>query len=68
VTRIGRPFSFGVIVASVSSIISGIEPMGLAEDSDDNFVLSASSGGSTSSGDPDLEALHHELGNDDLCH
>ena len=32
-------------------------PVGLAEDSDDYFVLAVSSGGSTSSGDPDLEAF-----------
>ena len=43
-------------IASGSTIASGIVPMGLAEDSDDNFVLAVSTGGSTSSGDPDLEA------------
>jgi 6-phosphogluconolactonase len=43
-------------VASGSTVNAGIEPVGLAEDSDDNFVLAVSTGGSTSSGDPDLEA------------
>jgi DNA-binding beta-propeller fold protein YncE len=43
-------------IASGSTIASGIEPMGLAEDSDDNFVLAVATGGSTSSGNPDLEA------------
>lgn len=43
-------------VASGSTVDAGIEPVGLAEDSDDNFVLAVSTGGSTSSGDPDLEA------------
>jgi hypothetical protein len=43
-------------IASGSTIASGIVPMGLAEDSLDNFVLAVSNGGSTSSGDPDLEA------------
>ncbi len=32
-------------------------PIGLAEDSDDDFVLAVSTGGSTASGDPDLEAF-----------
>jgi hypothetical protein len=31
--------------------------VGLAEDSDNNFVLAVSNGGSTASGDPDLEAF-----------
>lgn len=43
-------------IASGSYISSGIYPIGLAEDGDDNFVLAVSSGGSTSSGHPDLEA------------
>ena len=43
-------------IASGSSIASGIQPIGLAEDSDDNFVLAVATGGSTSSGNPDLEA------------
>lgn len=43
-------------IASGSSIASGIFPVGLAEDSKDNFVLAVSTGGTTSSGDPDLEA------------
>jgi len=43
-------------ITANSSITAGIMPMGLAEDSDDNFVLAVSTGGSTSSGDPDLEA------------
>ena len=44
-------------IAVGSTIASGIFPVGLAEDSDDNFVLAVSTGGSTSSGDPDLEAF-----------
>ena len=44
-------------IAAGSTISAGIQPMGLAEDSDDNFVLAVSTGGSTSSGDPDLEAF-----------
>lgn len=44
-------------VAAGSNIAGGIEPIGLAEDSDDNFVLAVSTGGSTASGDPDLEAF-----------
>jgi 6-phosphogluconolactonase len=43
-------------ITSGSDIATGIQPLGLAEDSDDNFVLAVSSGGSTSSGDPDLDA------------
>ncbi|MGA2570386.1 MAG: hypothetical protein ABSF23_07690 [Terracidiphilus sp.] len=43
-------------VAAGSAITAGIQPMGLAEDNKDNFVLAVSSGGSTSSGNPDLEA------------
>jgi 6-phosphogluconolactonase len=43
-------------IASGSNISSGIQPIALAEDSEDNFVLAVSTGGSTSSGDPDLEA------------
>ncbi len=44
-------------IAAGSHIAAGIVPMGLAEDSDDYFVLAVSTGGSTSSGDPDLEAF-----------
>ncbi len=43
-------------IASGSSIASGIQPIGLAEDSDANFVLAVATGGSTSSGNPDLDA------------
>jgi hypothetical protein len=43
-------------IAAGSSAASGIQPIGLAEDNEDNFVLAVSTGGSTSSGDPDLEA------------
>jgi hypothetical protein len=43
-------------IAAGDTIASGVVPMGLAEDSDNNFVLAISTGGSTSSGDPDLEA------------
>jgi hypothetical protein len=44
-------------IAAGSHIAAGIVPVGLAEDSDDNFVLAVSTGGSTSTGDPDLEAF-----------
>jgi hypothetical protein len=44
-------------IAAGSMIASGVVPVGLAEDSEDNFVLAVSNGGSTSSGDPDLEAF-----------
>jgi len=43
-------------VASGNTVASGIVPVGLAEDSKNNFVLAVSTGGSTSSGDPDLDA------------
>lgn len=43
-------------VAAGSTIASGIQPSGLAEDSEGNFVLAVATGGSTTSGDPDLEA------------
>ncbi len=43
-------------IAAGNTISAGIVPMELAEDSEDNFVLAVSNGGSTSSGDPDLEA------------
>lgn len=44
-------------IAAGSHIAAGIVPNGLAEDSDDYFVLAVSTGGSTASGDPDLEAF-----------
>jgi len=43
-------------IAAGSSIASGIQPTGLAEDGQDNFILAIATGGSTSSGDPDLDA------------
>jgi hypothetical protein len=43
-------------VATGSSTGTGIQPVGLAEDSQANFILAVSTGGSTSSGSPDLEA------------
>ncbi len=43
-------------IAAGSTVTTGIQPLGLAEDSNRNFVLAVSSGGSTSSGNPDLEA------------
>jgi len=43
-------------VAAGKTVTSGIEPSGLAEDSTSNFVLAVSTGGTTNSGDPDLEA------------
>lgn len=44
-------------VATGSTIASGIQPISLAEDSESNFVLTVATGGSTTSGDPDLEAF-----------
>lgn len=52
ITASGTTYS----IASGSTIASGIFPVGLAEDSEDNFVLAVSTGGATSSGNPDLEA------------
>jgi len=52
ITASGTTYS----IAAGSTIASGIQPIGLAEDSEDNFVLAASTGGSTSSGSPDLDA------------
>jgi 6-phosphogluconolactonase len=43
-------------IAAGKTISSGIQPAGLAEDSESNFVLAVSTGGSTSSGSPDLDA------------
>lgn len=43
-------------VATGSSIASGIQPVGLTADSTGNFVLAVATGGSTTSGDPDLDA------------
>ena len=43
-------------IAAGSSIASGIQPISLAEDSTGNFVLAVSTGGSTTSGNPDLGA------------
>jgi hypothetical protein len=43
-------------VAVGKTVTTGIQPSGLAEDSTSNFVLAVSTGGSTNSGDPDLEA------------
>ncbi len=43
-------------VAAGSTIASGINPIGVAEESQSNFALAVSTGGSTSSGNPDLEA------------
>jgi hypothetical protein len=43
-------------VAAENTIAAGIQPIGLAEDSDGNFVLAVATGGSTSSGNPDLDA------------
>lgn len=49
-------------IAAGSTISAGVVPKGLAEDSDKNFVLAISTGGSTSSGDPDLEAFSMSSG------
>ena len=43
-------------VAAGSTIASGIQPISLAEDSESNFVLAVATGGSTTSGNPDLAA------------
>lgn len=43
-------------IAAGKTIGTGIFPIGLAEDSQDHFVLAVSNGGSTTSGDPDLDA------------
>jgi hypothetical protein len=43
-------------IAAGKTVTTGIQPSGLAEDSTSNFVLAVSTGGSTNSGDPDLEA------------
>jgi len=43
-------------IATGKTVTSGIQPSGLAEDSTSNFVLAVSTGGTTNSGDPDLEA------------
>jgi hypothetical protein len=43
-------------VAAGKTVTTGIQPSGLAEDSTSNFVLAVSTGGTTNSGDPDLEA------------
>lgn len=53
ITASGTTYS----IASGSKIASGIYPDGLAEDSEGNFVLAIASGGTTSSGDPDLDAF-----------
>jgi 6-phosphogluconolactonase len=49
-------------IAAGSSITSGVQPVSLAEDSEDNFVLAVSTGGSTSSGSPDLGAYTMSTG------
>ncbi len=43
-------------IAAGKTVGAGIQPMSLAEDSQDNFILAVSTGGSTSSGNPDLDA------------
>jgi 6-phosphogluconolactonase len=43
-------------IAAGKTVGAGVEPIGLAEDSQDHFVLAVSTGGSTSSGNPDLDA------------
>lgn len=49
-------------IAAGSSIATGIQPLGLAEDNQDHFVLAASSGGSTSSGNPDFSGYTFSSG------
>lgn len=62
-TSAGNVAAFSVAVSGTSyavtagnTIAAGVQPNGLAEDSKENFVLAASTGGSTSGGNPDLEA------------
>ncbi|SPE29086.1 conserved exported hypothetical protein [Candidatus Sulfotelmatomonas gaucii] len=43
-------------IAAGKTIGAGIQPMGLAEDNTKAFVLAVSTGGSTTSGNPDLDA------------
>jgi len=52
ITASGTSYS----VAAGKTVTTGIQPSGLAEDSTSNFVLAVSTGGTTTSGDPDLEA------------
>jgi hypothetical protein len=49
-------------VAAGSTIASGIQPIGLAEDSESHFVLAVATGGSTTSGNFDLEAYTMSTG------
>lgn len=49
-------------VTAGSTIATGVQPTGLAEDGQDHFVLSVSTGGSTTSGNPDLEAYTMSAG------
>lgn len=49
-------------IAAGSDIAAGVVPKSLAEDSQDHFVLAVSTGGSTSSGDPDLAAYSMSSG------
>jgi len=52
ITASGTSYS----IAAGSAIATGVQPVGLAEDNQANFILAVSSGGSTSSGNPDLGA------------
>jgi 6-phosphogluconolactonase (cycloisomerase 2 family) len=49
--------SYTITAPSKNSVSSGIFPVGLAEDNQNNFILAVSTGGSTSSGNPDLQAF-----------
>jgi hypothetical protein len=49
-------------IAAGKTVTSGIQPSGLAEDSSSQFVLAVSTGGTTNSGDPDLEAYTMSTG------
>jgi hypothetical protein len=53
ITASGTTYS----IAAGKSIGAGIQPMGLAEDNQGNFVLAVATGGSTTSGNPDFEAF-----------
>jgi len=49
-------------LAFVNTISAGIQPFGLAEDNDSNFLLAVATGGSTTAGNPDLQAFTMSAG------
>jgi 6-phosphogluconolactonase (cycloisomerase 2 family) len=40
----------------INTVSAGVQPIGLTEDNESNFLLAVATGGSTNAGDPDLEA------------